>query len=201
MDNETLFYVCGVVLAVSAVIITFVGLRLENFPGRIGPLIGMWVVLFVLGVTTFAVLHAQDEHEHEAAELHQAGEEVEERESGSVEGSQGADEGGQGAAAENGGQAKAAGTTLKIAADPAEIAFDTTSLSSKPGEVTIDFSNPATIEHNVAVEKGGKVLAESDTITKGETSVTVDLEAGSYTYVCTVPGHEEAGMKGVLAVK
>jgi len=80
MDNETLFYVFGVVLAASAVIVTFVGLRIENFPGRVGPVIGIWFAVLVGGVTTFSVLHAQDEHAHEAAELHEAGEEAEEHE-------------------------------------------------------------------------------------------------------------------------
>lgn len=185
MDNETLFYVCGIALAASAVIVTFVGVRMENFPGRIGPVIGVWFALLVVGVTTFAVLHAQDEHAAEAAELHQAGEEVEQIEQG----------------AEPAGQAAAANKPLELAADPTQIAFDKTSLSSEAGEVEIDFKNPAALEHNVAIEKDGKLLAESETITEGETSVTVDLSAGSYTFLCTVPGHEEAGMKGTLTVE
>ena len=173
---------------------------MENFPGRLGPVIGIWFAVLVGGVTTFSVLHAQDEHEHEAAELSHASEEAEDIEQQSFEAEQGSDaEGGHGAA--GGGQAKAAGEQLKLAADPTQIAFDTTSLSAKAGEVTIDFENPATIEHNVAIEEGGEVLAQSETITEGQTSVTADLDAGSYAFVCTVPGHEEAGMKGTLTVK
>ncbi len=34
MDNETLFYVCGIVLAVSAVVFTFVALRIDASPAR-----------------------------------------------------------------------------------------------------------------------------------------------------------------------
>ncbi len=212
MDNETLFYVCGVVLAASAVIITFVGLRIESFPGRVAPLIAIWFALFVGGVGTFSVLHAQDEHEHEAAELSHASAEAEGIEQGSFEDEQrsaaqgGNDAAGVGSAAGGGekkaaGGEKAGGETLKLAADPTQIAFDTTSLSSRAGELTIDFDNPAAVEHNVAIEKDGEVLAESETITEGETSVTADLDPGTYTFVCTVPGHEEAGMKGTLTVK
>ncbi len=33
MNNETLFYICGGVLAVSAVVVSLLGLKSENFPG------------------------------------------------------------------------------------------------------------------------------------------------------------------------
>ena len=185
--NETMFYVLGGVLVSLAVITTFVGLRVPRFPGSSAAMVAIIAIFITLvgGTTTFAVLHAQDEQEHKAAELHEAGEEAEGLEHGHGESGHG------GSAAE----------TLKLAADPTQIAFDTTSLSSMPGEVTIDFRNPATVEHNVAIEEDGSLLAESDTITQGETTVTVDLSAGTYTFVCTVPGHEEAGMKGTLTVK
>jgi hypothetical protein len=80
MDNETLFYVCGIVLAISAVLVSFLGLKLEKFPGRAAPLVAIWFVALVGGATTFAVLHAQDEKEHEEAALHKAGEEAEKAE-------------------------------------------------------------------------------------------------------------------------
>ena len=93
------------------------------------------------------------------------------------------------------------GGTLQLAASPTEIAYDTTELSSEPGEVTIDFTNPAALEHDVAIEKDGKEIAGSDLIAEGKTSVTADLGPGTYTFLCTVPGHAEAGMEGTLTVK
>jgi plastocyanin len=77
MSNETLFYVCGIVLAVSAVTVSIVGLKLKDFPGRLLPVIVLWFAIFVGGATTFAVLHAQDEEAAKAAELEEAGEEIE----------------------------------------------------------------------------------------------------------------------------
>jgi hypothetical protein len=77
MDNETLFYVCGIVLALSAVGFSFAALRLERFPGRAAPIVFVWFALFVGGVTTFSVLHAKDEEKHEEAALHEATEEAE----------------------------------------------------------------------------------------------------------------------------
>ena len=77
MSNETLFYVCGIVLAVSAVTVSIVGLKLKDFPGKFLPVILLWFAVFVGGATTFAVLHAQDEQRAKAAELQKAGKEIE----------------------------------------------------------------------------------------------------------------------------
>jgi hypothetical protein len=57
MDNETLFFTIGPLLAVSAVVVSFIGLRFANFPGRFTPLVVLWFVVLVGGATTFAVLH------------------------------------------------------------------------------------------------------------------------------------------------
>jgi hypothetical protein len=77
MDSEVLFYACGIVLAISAVIFTFVALKVEKFPGRAAPLVFIWFAVLVGGATTFSVLHAKDEEKHEEATLHEAGEEAE----------------------------------------------------------------------------------------------------------------------------
>lgn len=81
MDNETLFYVFGIALAVSAVLVSFAGLRVKSFPGKLGPLVVLWFVVLVGGSTTFAVLHAQDEEHEKKAELSKASQEAEEEES------------------------------------------------------------------------------------------------------------------------
>jgi len=61
MDNETLFYIVGPALAVSAVVFAFIGLRFESFPGRFAPLVALWFIVLVGATTTFAVLHSKDE--------------------------------------------------------------------------------------------------------------------------------------------
>ena len=67
--------------------------------------------------------------------------------------------------------------------------------------MTIDFDNPSALEHDVSIEQNGKQIAISETIAEGETSVSASLEPGTYTFLCTVPGHAEAGMEGTLTVK
>lgn len=200
MDNATTFYVLGAVLAVSAVIVSFVGLRMERFPGRVAPLVFLCFAILVGGATTFAVRNGKEEQEAKASELSKAGEEAEEEEASPVEAGGGEGKGG-GEKTKPEAAPGGPGGTLQLAADPSDIAFDTTTLSSKPGKVTIDFDNPAALEHNVAIEQGGKQLATSPTIAEGKTSVTADLAPGTYTFLCTVPGHAEAGMEGTLTVR
>jgi len=205
MSNETLFFICGIALAVSAVLFSFVGLKVKNFPGKAFPVVVLWFAILVGGATTFAVLHAQDEEKAKAAETEKANKENE-AERNDVEGD--VAPAGNEAAAKKGGKeggetaAKGPGGTLQLEADATEIAYDTTKLSSKPGKVTIDFTNPSSLPHDVAIEdEGGEELGATETLAKAKTSVSVDLAPGTYTFFCTVPGHREAGMEGVLTVR
>ena len=53
----------------------------------------------------------------------------------------------------------------------------------------------------MVIEQDGKEIAGSEPIAEGKNSVSADLEPGTYTFLCTVPGHAEAGMEGTLVVK
>jgi plastocyanin len=103
-----------------------------------------------------------------------------------------------------GGGGGGGGSTVNLSADPnGNLKFDTDSLSAKAGSVTIDFDNPAAIQHDVAVEdSGGQELGKSDLISQSKTTLDLtNLKPGTYTYFCTVPGHREGGMEGTLTVK
>jgi plastocyanin len=196
MSNETLFYVFGIALAVSAVVLSLIGLRSEKFPGKALPLVILWFAILVGGATTSAVLHAKDEDEAKAAEFAAENKKIEEEES--------SPEPAETAPAEKKPAepaAKGPGGTLDLAADPTQIAYDKKQLASKPGKVTIDFDNPSAIAHNVAIDQEGKEIAVSPLIAEGKATVSADLAPGTYTFLCTVPGHAEAGMEGTLVVK
>jgi plastocyanin len=91
-------------------------------------------------------------------------------------------------------------TTLQLAADPSgALAFDKTTLDAPAGMVTIELTNDSSVAHNVEVEGNG-AEKRSDTITGATTSVTLDLQPGSYEFYCAVPGHKQAGMEGTLTV-
>jgi len=183
MSNETLFYICGGILAVSALVVTFAGLKLKGFPGKALPIVVLWFALFVGAATTFSVLNAQDEEAAKAAELQEAGEEIEADETTAPF------------------EEEAAETTLDLVADETALAFDKDSLVAKAGRVTIDFTNPSAVPHNVAIEQDGEELAGFEPITESEKSVSAELEPGTYTFLCTVPGHAAAGMEGTLTVE
>jgi len=114
-----------------------------------------------------------------------------------------------GAAAEGGkeagggGGAAGGGAALAFEADPSGgLAYTTTEATAKAGKVTIDFSNPQPLAHDVAIEdSGGKEIAKTDVITESEDSTTAELKPGEYTFYCTVPGHREGGMEGTLTVE
>lgn len=77
--------------------------------------------------------------------------------------------------------------------------FEPTELEAEAGTVAIGLTAEPTVEHNVVVEE-----ADDTTVVEaaaGETAVgTIDLEAGTYTFYCSVPGHRTAGMEGTLTV-
>src|SRR5215218_2253093 len=93
------------------------------------------------------------------------------------------------------------GETVDVSA-PADgsLKFDQSTLKAKAGKVTFKFDNPSGVPHAFEVEGNG-VEEETDTVTKSDASVTVDLKPGTYEYYCPVDGHKAAGMKGKLTVK
>jgi plastocyanin len=108
------------------------------------------------------------------------------------------------AAPESGKEATGGGaSTVEFEADPSgELAYTTTEASAEAGKVTIDFNNPQSLTHDVAIESsGGEEVGKTELIGEGETSTTVNLKPGKYTFYCSVPGHREAGMEGTLTVK
>jgi len=81
MSNETLFFICGGILAASAVTVSFVGLKGgDNFPGKWMPVIIIWFAAFAVLSGTFAVLHGKDESREHDARYSKASEEILKRE-------------------------------------------------------------------------------------------------------------------------
>jgi plastocyanin len=110
-------------------------------------------------------------------------------------------EAGGGAEAE-GGTAAGAAATVDFETASSGLAYTAKTAEAEAGEVTIDFTNPQAVPHDVAIEdSSGEVIAQTETIAEGSESATANLKPGTYTFFCTVPGHREAGMEGTLTVK
>jgi plastocyanin len=88
---------------------------------------------------------------------------------------------------------------VQIPTDPTgQLAYQFKAATAKPGKVTLESKNDSSVPHDIALKGGpaGSLVQDG-----GTSEITTDLKAGSYEFYCTVPGHEEAGMKGTLTVK
>lgn len=100
------------------------------------------------------------------------------------------------------GGSAGSGSALDIEAASSGLVFASKSATAKAGNVTVDFTNSQAIPHDVAIEdSSGEVIGQTETIAESSDSTEVELEPGTYTFFCTVPGHREAGMEGTLTVK
>jgi plastocyanin len=90
---------------------------------------------------------------------------------------------------------------VALAADPnGLLSFNTKQLSATAGSVTIKFTNAATLEHNVTIVEGTRLLGATPTFVTGSRTLTLTLKPGTFTFYCSVPGHRQGGMEGTLSV-
>jgi uncharacterized cupredoxin-like copper-binding protein len=94
-------------------------------------------------------------------------------------------------------QAAAAATTVQVKGGEFFLRPSAKS-AAKPGKVTFSFKNIGHVLHDFTIN--GK---KTPLIQPGETAklVVSFKKKGTYPYRCTVPGHAEAGMKGVFKVR
>lgn len=108
----------------------------------------------------------------------------------------------QTSASSGGGGGGAKAQTLKLSADPGgALKFDKSTLTAKPGKVTIVMDNPSSLPHAIELEGQG-IEAKGATVEKGGVSkASATVKAGKYEYYCPVDGHKAAGMEGTLTVQ
>jgi plastocyanin len=201
----TAFETVGIVLAAWAVLVAALGIMKHDFPAGDGlekVVMGISVLL-VAGAIGSAVTGG-DHHKNAGGEAtgnqNKAGKEGSEGGSGTPAPDTRPED------AQKSGNAPAPDVnaqTLKLSADPSgQLAFDKKVLSAKPGNVTIEMTNPSPVPHDISIEGPGNVARKGKLVEKGGTStVSSDLKAGAYTFYCSVPGHRQGGMQGKLTVK
>ena len=92
-------------------------------------------------------------------------------------------------------QAQAAAQTVQVTETEFKIAL--AGYKAKAGKFTFDVKNAGKIPHDLAIRGGPKTKL----IQPGATAqLVVTLKPGRYHLYCSVPGHEQAGMKVDIAV-
>jgi plastocyanin len=92
----------------------------------------------------------------------------------------------------------AAPGSQRIALRAARTAYSTTALTARPGQVTVSLTNRDLFWHTFTIERLG---VNVDVPVGGTRSVSFTAEPGTWTFVCTIPGHAAAGMRGTLTVR
>jgi plastocyanin len=102
-----------------------------------------------------------------------------------------------------GGGGGGGGSTIAFSTPPGSaLAYDQKDASAQAGSDTISFDNRQAQSHDVKIEdSSGQEIGGTDLVSSSTATATVDLQPGTYTFFCSVPGHREAGMEGTLTVK
>jgi uncharacterized cupredoxin-like copper-binding protein len=87
-------------------------------------------------------------------------------------------------------------TTVTVAASNFKFKLSKTSVAK--GKVSFVVTNKSTIPHDFKINGKKTPLIKGG---KSATLVVTFTKAGKFAYLCTVPGHAAAGMKGTLTVK
>ncbi len=94
-----------------------------------------------------------------------------------------------------GARTHSTGTAVTVTAT--EFHFKLSKTSVPHGSVTFTLVNKGKLAHDFKIAGKKTVLVKPGKTAK----LTVTLKAGKAAYLCTVPGHAAAGMKGTLTVK
>ncbi len=95
------------------------------------------------------------------------------------------------------GEQPSAGAAVTVSEKEWSITFSSAALKAGPLKLTI--KNDGSIEHNFIIKEAN---VEVDSIQPGQSKqVTVTLKAGTYTVMCNIAGHAEAGMQTSIKVQ
>jgi len=170
------YYVLGITFVLFAIAITALGVTRDGFPPTRSAGRALMAFAGVLAVVTFAILVTSTHREHprEDAKAEAAKKKAEQPPPG-------------------GAKPSAPGGTVAVSEKEYSIQLAGGS-TLKAGKVTFDVKNDGKIQHDLAVEDGQE--QKTPLIDSGKSAqLSVDLKPGKYKLYCTVPGHEQLGMK------
>jgi uncharacterized cupredoxin-like copper-binding protein len=106
--------------------------------------------------------------------------------------------GGDGEVEAEGAAASTSAAAAAIEVEAGDLYFGEESLVASAGEIEFTLVNVGATEHDLVIEEADDAVVVF--AAPGETATgTIELEAGSYTFYCSIPGHRSA-MEGTLEV-
>jgi uncharacterized cupredoxin-like copper-binding protein len=111
--------------------------------------------------------------------------------------------GGSGASATTAASSGGTSAPGTLTIDAEDIKFDKKQYDATAGEVTVDYVSKGQLTHDLVIyDKSNTVVGDTLRVNPGKTTTgTYDLPAGTYTLICDIPGHKDAGMVATLTVK
>ncbi|HWC46562.1 MAG TPA: plastocyanin/azurin family copper-binding protein [Casimicrobiaceae bacterium] len=88
-------------------------------------------------------------------------------------------------------------STTAVAVTASEFRFTLSKTSVPSGEIVFTVVNNGKLAHNFWIDGKTTPLVQPG----ASATLRVTLDPGTFTYICTVPGHAAAGMKGSLTVR
>jgi plastocyanin len=95
--------------------------------------------------------------------------------------------------------APAGGGAAAVTIEAHDVYFNVTAIKAPAGKLVIHYVEDGSQQHTLVIDgvKGFKLQVGPG---KKSDDGTVDLQPGSYTYYCTIPGHRAQGMHGTITV-
>jgi uncharacterized cupredoxin-like copper-binding protein len=186
------YYVLGTALVVFALALFAIGQTRAGFPPSVKAGRALMAAAGVLVVATFAVLVAKTEKEHPRAHAKaEAAEKAEARKQLAPGGREPGHEA---------GAKQAEGGIVTVVEDEYSIELPS-GKTLEAGPYGLDVVNKGKIGHDLAVEGPG-AREKTPLIEPGDDAkLEVELSSGEYRLICTVPGHEQLGMKTEVTVR
>lgn len=101
------------------------------------------------------------------------------------------------------GAGTSSGSGTAVTATLREWAIDLSQAEVPAGKVTFTVTNQGQMPHNLTVTQNGATVGATSTFgsAAGAQTLAVDLKPGTYTLICSLPGHAQRGQKIDLVVK
>ena len=99
--------------------------------------------------------------------------------------------------------AAASGDVQEVQLSIKEWQITPSNVEVKAGKVRFIVTNAGTMSHNITILQNGDVIGATPTFapSEGPKTIEVELKAGTYNMMCSLPGHAARGQTGTITVK